>query len=179
MNAPTSFATLSDGQRACLRLVLGHLNSKEIGRELDISPHTVDQRLRGAMRILNAGSRFEAARKFAEYEGEETYQPLIYQSPDIENSSESAILRTSAKRDKEADSDLDLTTSDLNGGAAALTFDNPSTKRSRLPFPRYRGEKNELSTAMRLGWVVVIAIGSAFSFGGILSGLEALSRLAG
>jgi DNA-binding NarL/FixJ family response regulator len=36
---------LNDGQRDCLRLVLAHLNSKDIALELGVSPHTVDEML--------------------------------------------------------------------------------------------------------------------------------------
>ena len=45
-------ARLSAGQLDCLRLVDQHLSSKEIAAELKISPHTVDQRIRGALHIL-------------------------------------------------------------------------------------------------------------------------------
>jgi len=81
---------LNDGQRDCLRLVLAHLNSKEIARELGVSPHTVDQRLRIAMRILGAQSRFEAARIFARLDQENSYQPLIYQSQPLASDPEPA-----------------------------------------------------------------------------------------
>ena len=59
---------LNDGQRDCLRLVYAHMSSKEIAAELGISPHTVDQRLRAAMRILDCDSRFAAARMLATQE---------------------------------------------------------------------------------------------------------------
>lgn len=170
---------LNQGQKDCLRLVLGHLNSKEIGRELNISPHTVDQRLRTAMRALEANTRFEAARKFADLEGEDTYQPLIYQSSDIEESVETVTLTGSAKQEGTNDQGLMQNVSNMKNGSATLSFDNPSNRQGRLPFPRYYGEKNELSSVERLGWIIAIAIGSAVSFGGILAGLEALSRLSG
>ncbi|MDB5686576.1 MAG: LuxR family transcriptional regulator, partial [Rhizorhabdus sp.] len=57
---PECIAKLSEGQRACLRRVLMHMSSKDIARELDISPHTVDQRLRVAIQTLGAANRFEA-----------------------------------------------------------------------------------------------------------------------
>ncbi|HEX8262447.1 MAG TPA: sigma factor-like helix-turn-helix DNA-binding protein [Allosphingosinicella sp.] len=77
-------ARVSEGQRACLRLVLEHRSSKDIARVLAISPHTVDQRIRFAMKALGAGSRVEAARILAAAEAEQGYQPLIYQLPDID-----------------------------------------------------------------------------------------------
>lgn len=77
-------ARVSEGQRACLRLVLQHQSSKAIARALAISPHTVDQRIRFAMKALGASSRIEAARLLAASEAEEGYQALIHQSPDID-----------------------------------------------------------------------------------------------
>lgn len=168
---------LSDGQKQCLRLVQGHLNSKEIGRQLDISPHTVDQRLRGAMRALEVNTRFEAARKFAEIENTNLYQPLIYQPSDIENTRKSASLNGSAKLAIGSDNILGAGNSYADSGLAETTFDDFPAKKYSLPIPRRRGEKNEMGTVERLGWIVIIAIGSALSFGGILSGLEALARL--
>ena len=78
-------ALLSDGQRDCLRLVYGHMTSKDIARALGVSPHTVDMRLRTAMKTLDVASRIEAARALVLLEGgsESPYQSLIYQSPDI------------------------------------------------------------------------------------------------
>jgi DNA-binding CsgD family transcriptional regulator len=78
-------AKVTEGQRACLRLVLRHMSSKEIARALDISRHTVDQRLRLAMRTLGAASRVEAAQILAGAEGGEGYQGLIHQPPDIDS----------------------------------------------------------------------------------------------
>ena len=59
---------LSEGQKDCLRLVLAHMTSKEIARHLGISSHTVDQRLRYAIRILGARTRMQAALKLSEAE---------------------------------------------------------------------------------------------------------------
>lgn len=55
-------ARLTIGQRLCLLLVAEHRSSKEIGRHLGISPHTVDQRIRFALKTLGARDRYEASR---------------------------------------------------------------------------------------------------------------------
>lgn len=162
----SSVELLNDGQRECLRLVMTHMTSKEISRKLNISPHTVDQRLRDAMRIMGAGSRFEAARKFVETTEGKSYQPLIYQSPDVEYPDETGSLNASDEQ-----------------RVCGEEIGNYNTKNKLfgkipLPFPRQHGEKNLLPVSWRLGWIAVIAVGSAFLFGGILSGLDALSRLA-
>ncbi|WP_339826754.1 helix-turn-helix transcriptional regulator [uncultured Parasphingorhabdus sp.] len=170
---------LNDGQRDCLRLVLAHHNSKEIARKLGVSPHTVDQRLRTAIRILEVQSRFEAARKFAAFEADDRYQPLIYQMPDVEpgrknGEPDSSTGRT--VRDRTGSTD-DISNAD--GNIAIMTFGKSEFRHPRLPVPRYRGERNNLGTVERLGWILAIAIGSALSFGGLIAGLEALSRLKG
>lgn len=56
---------LTEGQKACLRLVDDHMTSKEIARSLGISHFTVDQRLDAARRKLNAATRKDAAKIFA------------------------------------------------------------------------------------------------------------------
>ncbi|WP_417818870.1 helix-turn-helix transcriptional regulator [Tritonibacter scottomollicae] len=170
---------LNEGQRDCLRLVLAHHNSKEIARELEVSPHTVDQRLRTAMRILNVQSRFEAARKFAALEVEDRYQPLIYQMPDVEPQRKNGKPDSSTGRTVSDTSGSIDDFQNMDGNVAAMAFEKSQIGRQRLPVPRYRGEKNTIGTMERLGWILIIAIGSAFSFGGLIAGLEALSRLKG
>lgn len=75
---------LSEGEKQCLRLVAQGFNSKEIARQLQVSEHTVDQRVRTSLRKFGVPSRKEAARLFvsghqpsAQFD---TYQPLIHQS---------------------------------------------------------------------------------------------------
>lgn len=75
-------ARLSAGQLDCLRLVDQHLSSKEIAAELHISPHTVDQRVRGALHILGVDRRSQAARLISQHCG--PYQRLIHQPPYVE-----------------------------------------------------------------------------------------------
>ncbi|CAM8664158.1 MULTISPECIES: helix-turn-helix domain-containing protein [Sphingobium] len=75
---------LSEGEKQCLRLVAQGFNSKEIARQLHVSEHTVDQRVRTSLRKFGVPSRKEAARLFISVEQlspqSDTYQPLIYQS---------------------------------------------------------------------------------------------------
>lgn len=175
----SNIENLNDGQRDCLRLVLAHLNSKEIARELGVSPHTVDQRLRTAMRVLNVQSRFEAARKFAAADQEHAYQPLIYQLSTVESGGENrkqepSSGRTGIKRTGKTDDGANV-----DGGGAIMALEQSGIRLRPLPIPRFRGEKNRLAAVERLGWILAIAIGSALSFGGLVAGLEALSRLKG
>ena len=47
-------AQLTERQKDCLRLVGQGFTSKEIGRELDLSPSTVDNHVASAVPVLNA-----------------------------------------------------------------------------------------------------------------------------
>jgi DNA-binding CsgD family transcriptional regulator len=71
---------LTDRQRECLRLVHQHLTSKDIARRLGISPHTVDMRLRTAIRLLNVQNRTQAALLLANAEAAATYHRDVYQT---------------------------------------------------------------------------------------------------
>jgi DNA-binding CsgD family transcriptional regulator len=165
-------ARLSAGQLDCLRLVNEHLNSKEIAAELDISPHTVDQRIRGALHILGVERRSQAARIVAQYS--DPYQHLIHQSPYIDD------LRTSGH--PEAAVRTQIRHADRAGEAGRAGFRTeqravafvPSLP---LPFATRSNPRNEMTVGQRLFWIVMIAIGAAFSAGMYLAGLESLARL--
>ena len=59
---------LTPRERECLRLVYEHLSSKEIGRQLGISKHTVDTHVDKARQRLGAQDRYDAARRVAAFE---------------------------------------------------------------------------------------------------------------
>ena len=70
-------AGLTTKQREVLDLLIEHKTSKEIARQLGISPHTVDQRIQFAKEKLGASSRSEVAqlyRRLIEICGQLTYQ---------------------------------------------------------------------------------------------------------
>lgn len=168
---------LTEAQRVCLRMVLMHLSSKDIARELGISPHTVDQRLRLAIQALGVANRFEAARILAKYESANIYQSPVYQTPHV---APAAVRAT-----------VDLT--DIHGvrqgdngfhGSTVreeqLAFRSPAFATGgfvNLPIPTPGRERNDLNFVQRLGWIVAISIASALAFGGLLAGLDALKRL--
>jgi DNA-binding CsgD family transcriptional regulator len=165
-------ARLSQGQLDCLLLVDQHLNSKEIAAELNISPHTVDQRIRQALQILGVERRTQAARVVARFR--RPSQRLIHQSPHIEPASgeaepEAAVSHQIRHADRAGEA----------GGAGFLTEQRPASFRSslQLPFATRSNPRNEMSVGQRLFWIAAIAIGSAFSAGMYLAGLESLARL--
>ena len=89
---------LTEGQKACLRLVDDHHTSKEIARKLGISPFTVDQRLDAARRKLAASSRKDAAKMFAAMEQSGISQPFVYEPQRLEQPSFSSISTSPTNR---------------------------------------------------------------------------------
>ncbi len=78
----TVFAELSPKHREVLDLLIEHKTSKEMSRLLDISPHTVDQRLDATRSRLGLGSRSELAaayRRYLERSGA-IYERLTYEN---------------------------------------------------------------------------------------------------
>ena len=165
-------ARLTPGQLDCLRLVDQLLSSKEIAAELQISPHTVDQRIRQALATLGVERRAQAARLVAQYSG--PYQRLIHQSPHIEltlqtGHPEAAVSHQIRHADRAGEA----------GGAGFLTEQRPASFWSSLqpPFATRSNPRNEMSVGLRLFWIAAIAIGAAFSAGVYLAGLESLATL--
>jgi DNA-binding CsgD family transcriptional regulator len=167
---------LSEGQRACLRMVFMHMSSKDIARELGISPHTVDQRLKGAIQVLGVESRVEAARLLARHEGGGTYQPLVYQSPDIASEPHVAPIPVLVDH---GDGDIQAGRAMREDQAAFDAALRPSQRPVPLPLPIGGAQPDDLKPWQRLGWAVAIMFGVALTFGVFVAGVEALSRLAG
>jgi DNA-binding CsgD family transcriptional regulator len=165
-------ARLSPGQLDCLRLVDEHLSSKEIAAQLNISPHTVDQRIRQALRTLGVDRRQQAARIVSHYA--KPYQRLIHQPPHIE-----AMLPKVHPNPAVSQQIRHAGRSGEVGGAGFLTEQRPASFWPSLqpPFATRSNPRNEMSVGQRLFWIAAIAIGSAFSAGMYLAGLESLARL--
>ena len=165
-------ARLSRGQLDCLLLVDQHLSSKEIAAELQISPHTVDQRIRGALHALGVERRTQAARIVACHQ--EPYQRLIHQSPYVETAAlEGQSVGAVSHQIRHADRAGEAGNPDLN------TEQRPESTWSSLPLPfaTRSHPRNEMSVGLRLLWIFLIATGAAFSAGMYLAGLESLARL--
>ena len=163
-------AKLSDSQRECLRLVDRHLTSKEIAIRMDVSHHTINQRLERACKQLGVTTRKEAARLFA------VYDPIIYEPLDIAHvTADASIFPDLDYRESSDAKPSDFLLCDValplhqEGQVGAFGF--------ARPFPSKRGDANALSIRQRMIWAMLIA-----SFGIILSGLliaalETLGRL--
>jgi DNA-binding CsgD family transcriptional regulator len=163
-------AKLTEGQKDCLRLVAHHLSSKEIARRLGISQHTVDQRLKVAMRTLAAESRFEAARLLTAHEGPAPHQPLVHQSPDIAKTPDAASVFPAFDR-------LETQSPRLVLREEQVPYLHLPLSQSEAADPVNEEGRNDLGVWIKLAAIIAIAVGSALAFGAILAGLEALSRL--
>lgn len=163
---------LSEGQLDVLWRVADHRSSKEIAVELDISPHTVDQRVRQSLQILGVTRRQDAARMVVTVKGPS--QRLIHQTPYIPpaaelGQSDPAIGKQIRHADRAG-----------RAGSVGLQTEQSSVgvrPSLSLPFATGRQPRNEMSVAMRLLWIVLIAMGSLFAAGMYLAGLESLARL--
>ena len=165
-------ARLSRGQLDCLLLVDQHLSSKEIAAELHISPHTVDQRIRGALQTLGVERRTHAARVVAQHH--EPYQRLIHQSPYIEGPTPTGQSGGAISiQIRHADRARGTGRPDLNTEQSSEFLRSPLP----LPFATRSQPRNEMSVGFRLLWIFLIATGAAFSAGMFLAGLESLARL--
>ena len=167
-------ARLSQGQLDALLLVDQHLSSKEIALELSISPHTVDQRIRGALQILGVERRSQAARMVAQ--AHDPYQRLIHQPPYLEGGDSPGHSSGAVG--------FQIRHADRAGGARVLgveTEQRPGANWSSLPLPfaTRSHPRNEMSVSLRLVWIVLIAMGATFSAGMYLAGLESLARMLG
>lgn len=188
-------AQLTDGQRDCLRLVYRHMTSKDIARALDISPHTVDMRLRTAMKTLAVASRIDAARVLVDAEGQsDVYQSLIYQSPDVADDADTVTMAAPVStNDQTADQQILPRFSPVHeppaGGPprpAGASFDDDAKmsgydRDDELSAARVEalpwGRRNTLSPGARIAWIAGIAIGSSLAFGALIGALEALKNL--
>jgi hypothetical protein len=79
------------------------MTSKDIARQLGVSHHAVDMRLRQAIRKLEVLSRIDAARALIAEEGISTtnstadgYQSLIYQAPELEETADAVTFGSPA-----------------------------------------------------------------------------------
>lgn len=177
-------ARLSSGQLEVLRLVNRHLSSKEIAARLGISSHTVDQRVRGAIRALGVTRRSEAARLLHQYdealglrseepEATPEYQQLIYQAPDIDAEPDRGQPRGAVSSQ--------IRHADRTGGVGAERLETEqrvlSARPLLLPWSTPHQASNAWSVGERLVAVAGIAIMSSLSVGMMLAGLESLSRL--
>lgn len=166
---------LTEGQREVLRRVDRHMETKEIARELGISPDGVNQRIKAAMRILGVNRRRDAALILAEAEGGQHYPPLVYPPRDIAPGPDPATFGASTESGRGPEPAGIGAMREEQAAFEALP--HPRSRRFQLPLPVRGGRPGDLNTAQRLGWIFGMMLLIAFAFGVFLAGMEALSRL--
>jgi len=168
---------LTDKQRDCLRLVYRHMETKEIARELGLSPDGVTQRIKTAMKTLGVTRRRDAARILAEAEGREPYPRQVYTPRDIASAPEPAMMISPT------DGELHESGSEGRGmmeaQAVFTVMPPPGSKGFQVPLPLGGSRPSDLSWLRRLGWIIGIMFVTALMFGMFLAGLESLSRMTG
>ena len=174
-------ARLNAGERICLELVAEGKSSKSIARDLDLSPHTVDDRIRSACEKLGAGNRTQAAK---------IYWTSVHVGKS-ETYDETSILRY------ENSGILAGDVSGNNGPSAGESDGSDEYDRERLrrlvslrdsrsgkvrpkqshPFATFFWGTNKLSAGRRILVILAIALGFLVAVGTMVNGLTALSRL--
>jgi DNA-binding CsgD family transcriptional regulator len=144
---------LSAAQVETLRHVFAHRSSKEIARIMGVSPHTVDERIRRAIRILGVSSRIDAARLVAERGDQSPYQPLIYQAPQL----------GPVERDPQKTS--------IPAGAASGFLS------IGYPFPTRERPTNTHGRKERILWPILIAFGTIMGFAALYTVLLGLGDM--
>lgn len=165
---------LTARQRDCLRLVLHHMQSKEIGRELGISPMTVDNHFRSAIQILGVSNRLEAARLLDAHEHGEPSQRLTSQPRPVVSTLERPIMRTPAEV---GDGQGDVMSALREDQVPYLTYREASFAGIPLPVPTKGKSRNELTIIQRLFWIAILIFGMGLGAGALLSGFAALTNI--
>lgn len=159
---PERIELLTDRDRECLRLLRGpdrDRTSKEIGRILGVSHHSVDKRMKNILKLLGVSTRFEAASVLSAYEGtspQTGYQGLVPQPPELVEPPKSE----------------DQSTSTQGGWPTSRT----------LPVLRHGRRRNDLSSVERLGWIgvlsllIMLAVANFFNALGVLHSLTTIVR---
>jgi DNA-binding CsgD family transcriptional regulator len=163
---------LTNAQREVLRLWHVRKSAKEIGRELGITHWAVNERLRSARRVLGVATSGEAARLLAEAEAGGAYKRLVCDPPGIAPSVDHVMFSTPDEDGEEpsrARRRLEVREEQVPWGAA--------DRGPRLPLPRYRGDRNDLTIGRRLIWIGAIALGGVVILGALITISSGVVRL--
>lgn len=161
-SAHTSLDSITDRQKAVMDLVLQHRTSKEIARELNIAPNTVDQRINAVREKFGAKDRAETARIYAHLSricGRTTYG--------------SSVIETTPSHRLPETQDDEIEPVFMLRDSAAFAPENWHSI-DHLVIPRAKLSDSKL---WRLVAIVVIAVGVAVLATTILAVMQSLNAL--
>ena len=171
---------LSQGQIDVLQLVAQYKSSKEIARELAISHHTVDQRIKRIQAILKVSTRSEAARIFVAAKGlsgqNDVWGDLVYQSSEL---SEHAFASITASSSVEWNPAGDGSSSELREAQVqyfAGDFEKLE-KPSWFSVLFEASRSNELSPTARTAVIALIMLTSLLGLSALIGLAEGMSRI--
>ncbi|MHB9879929.1 sigma factor-like helix-turn-helix DNA-binding protein [Pacificimonas sp. ICDLI1SI03] len=176
-----ALASLNDGQREALRLVFLHMSSKDIGRELKVSSHTIDNRVKAAMQKLGASNRWEAARILAEDEGaidpDKDYRRLVDQPPVVDEAPVPPPIPFPAghvgRLEQEGAGERNFRDAAVSIGPELGRWSTSQV----LPLPHRQGEPNRMTPMARIASILGIALAGIIAFGALVSAVQSLGQL--
>jgi len=175
-HSQTSVSRLSERQQQCLRLVLEGYRSKEIAQQLGISPHTVDDHLRAAIRLLGVTTRMEAARLLSAAALDDP-QRLRHQAESIANPPEAAPEASGAEgKGEQGFAAVRQVVQEERAPFGAGPAPRPASIEVRLPL-RGSGSDNDLSPLRRAGWVIGLLVAIIIILGVLVIAAEGIGRI--
>lgn len=177
-----NFEKLTEPQKQCLRLVAELLSSKEIARILEISHHTVDQRLKRAQSLLGVSGRAEAARVLMSHEAGlpqddlAGYDALVHQSSDVPNFRYARNAGASVGEWSPSAGSVETELREERPFFFEKAEDSPEQSALFSALFETRRE-NQLSTGARLAAMLAIVISGLVAFALLVNLAEGLSRI--
>ena len=172
---------LNTGERTVLKMVGEGKSSKEIGRVLDLSPHTIDDRVRSACDKLEANNRAEAAQIYwSEISKGNTEIYGDTSKLRYENSGISGATDLSNKKPSTGESDgSDEYDRERIRRLVSLGDSRRGKTRSKdsHPIATFFWGTNRLSAGRRILTILAIAFGFVVAVGTVVNGLSLLSKM--
>lgn len=171
--ATDAVSQLTEAQRQVLRAFHARKSAKEIGRELGITHWAVNERLRAARRVLGVATSGEAARMLAAAEAEGTYNRVVYEPEPVAGAG-AAVPSDGVGEDGR------WPPRDAHGDVVReeqVPYRSLAAPGPRLPFPRFGGDRNDLTVRSRLAWIGAIAIFMVVVLGSLITISSGVVRL--
>ncbi|WP_447759832.1 helix-turn-helix transcriptional regulator [Sphingopyxis panaciterrae] len=173
-------AKLNTAERDCLVRVNEGKVSKDIARELGLSPNYVDTCLKQAAVKLNVKGRYLAAKMLADTENyalEDTVTSapsnLVLQSPGLSSSPGTGDKKASAGEGNGSD---DLGHREHHGAGSIDPGRGEALPKLSVPFAKFFTGENRLSKRQRLLLIFAGTIAFIFAFGGLVNIVLGISR---